>query len=169
MSTDTFRSSAHAALLFHMYSVTDAKRLIFVVIMREPLSRFKSGFYEFNPKFLGLPRGVRHAHNRTLPAELHMRHTLPPDFKTAQTVARDLEHDWRFDHWFRSMYSLNWRPWSTGSTPRSLSPCRCGGRLKTSAGGRARGGTLGVAVAATAHPGPGVAQQRLRRVKSERL
>ena len=113
MSTDTFRSSAHAALLFHMYSVTDVERLIFVVIMREPLSRFKSGFYwDFNPKFFGLPRGVRHAHNRTLDAELHMlRHTLPPDFKTAQTVARDLEHDWRLDHWYRSMYSLNWRPW----------------------------------------------------------
>lgn len=113
MSTDTFRSSAHAALLFHMYSVTDAKRLIFVVIMREPLSRFKSGFYwEFNPKFFGLPRGVRHAHNRTLPAELHMlRNTLPPDFKTARTVAHVLADDWRLDHWYRSMYSLNWRPW----------------------------------------------------------
>ena len=113
MSTDSFRWPAHAALLFHMYSVTDAKRLIFVVIMREPLSRFKSGFYwEFNPKFLGLPRGVRHAHNRTLPAELHMlRHTLPPDFKTARTVAHVLADDWRLDHWYRSMYSLNWRPW----------------------------------------------------------
>ena len=113
MSTDTFRSSAHAALLFHMYSVTDVQRLIFVVIMREPLSRFKSGFYwDFNPKFLGLPRGVRHAHNRTLDAELHMlRHALPPDFKTARTVAHVLADDWRFDRWYRSMYSLNWHPW----------------------------------------------------------
>ena len=113
MSTDSFRWSAHAALLFHMYSVADVKRLILVVIMREPLSRFKSGFYwEFNPKFFGLPRGVRHAHNRTLPAELHMlRNALPPDFATARAVAHVLADDWRFDHWYRSMYSLNWQPW----------------------------------------------------------
>ena len=113
LSTDTFRWSAHAALLYNLYSETDAGRLILVVIMREPLSRFKSGFYwEFNPRFFGLPRGVRHAHNRTLDAQLRvLRHALPPDFKTAQVVARDLENDWRLDHWYRSMYSLNWRPW----------------------------------------------------------
>ena len=113
LSTDTFRWSARASLLYNLYSETDAGRLILVVIMREPLSRFKSGFYwEFNPRFFGLPRGVRHAHNRTLDAQLRvLRHALPPDFKTAQVVARDLENDWRFDHWYRSMYSLNWRPW----------------------------------------------------------
>ncbi len=113
LSTDTFRWPAHAAVLYNLYSATDVQRLILVVIMREPLSRFKSGFYwEFNPKFLGLPRGVRHAHNRTLDAELHMlRHALPPDFKTARTVAHVLADDWRLDHWYRSMYSLNWRPW----------------------------------------------------------
>jgi hypothetical protein len=113
MSTDSFRWSAHAALLSNMYSVTDAKRLILVVIMREPLSRFKSGFYwEFNPKFFGKERSVLHAHNHTLQKELHMlRRLLPPDFATARAVAHVLADDWRFDRWYRSMYSLNWRPW----------------------------------------------------------
>jgi len=113
MSTDSFRWPKHAALLHNLYSNADAKRLIFVVIMREPLSRFRSGFYwEFNTKSLGLPRGVRHAHNRTMPIELRMlRNELPPDFATARTVAHVLSDDWRLDHWYRSMYSLNWRPW----------------------------------------------------------
>ena len=113
MSTDSFRWPAHAALLHNLYSSADAKRLILVVIMREPLSRFRSGFYwEFNTRFLGHPRGSRHAHNRTMPMELQMlRNELPPDFATARTVAHVLADDWRLEHWYRSMYSLNWRPW----------------------------------------------------------
>ena len=40
---------------------------MFVVIMREPMLRFKSGFFwEFNPKFYGKPSNVRHHHNRRL-------------------------------------------------------------------------------------------------------
>ena len=80
MSTDNFKHAERALTLWSFYGVPMARRLILVVIMREPLRRFQSGFYwSFNPAHFGLPPHRNHAHNRTLRMELEMlRAELPP-------------------------------------------------------------------------------------------
>ena len=90
-----------------------ARRLIFVVIMREPLQRFQSGFYwTYAPKHFGLPPHRRYAHNRTMRAELAMlRAELPPDYAHAVTRWPRLVRFRPLDAWARSMYALNWKPW----------------------------------------------------------
>jgi hypothetical protein len=90
-----------------------AKRLIFVVIMREPLQRFQSGFYwTYAPRHFGLPPERSHAHNRTLRAELAMlRAELPPDYASAVTRWPHLVRFRPLDAWARSVYALNWKPW----------------------------------------------------------
>lgn len=113
MSTDNFKHAERALTLWSFYGVPTARRLILVVIMREPLRRFQSGFYwSFNPAHFGLPPHRNHAHNRTLRMELEMlRAELPPDYERATSRWESLACNRKLDHWVRSMYALNWRPW----------------------------------------------------------
>ncbi len=115
MSTDNLRHGYRAITLRSFYGMPSAKRLIFVVIMREPLQRFQSGFYwTYGPEFFGLPPhgGRGHAHNHTMRAELAMlRAELPPNYSHAVTRWPRLVRFRRLDPWVRSMYALNWKPW----------------------------------------------------------
>lgn len=113
LSTDNFVHGYRALTLRSFYGMPAAKRLIFVVIMREPLQRFQSGFYwNYGPEFFGLPADRGHAHNRTLRAELAMlRAELPPSYEDVEWLWPRLVHFRRLDPWVRSMYALNWRPW----------------------------------------------------------
>ena len=113
LSTDNFPHGYRAPTLLSFYGMPPARRLIFVVIMREPLQRFQSGFYwTYAPKHFGLPPHRSHAHNRTMRAELAMlRAELPPDYASAVTLWPRLVQFRPLDAWVRSMYALNWRPW----------------------------------------------------------
>ena len=84
-----------------------------MVIMREPLQRFQSGFYwTYAPEHFGLPPHRGHAHNRTMRAELAMlRAELPPDYASVVPLWPRLVQFRRLDAWVRSMYALNWRRW----------------------------------------------------------
>lgn len=113
LSTDNFAHGYRALTLRSFYGMPAARRLIFVVIMREPLQRFQSGFYwNYGPEFFGLPPHRGHAHNRTMRAELAMlRAELPPDYASVVPLWPRLVRFRRLDAWVRSMYALNWRPW----------------------------------------------------------
>lgn len=113
LSTDNFPHGYRAPTLRSFYGMPAALRLIFVVIMREPLQRFQSGFYwTYSPRHFGQPPHRNHAHNRTMGAELAMlRAELPPDYKSAAALWSRLAQFRPFDAWARSMYALNWAPW----------------------------------------------------------
>ena len=113
MSTDNLPHGYRAITLRSFYGMPSAKRLIFVVIMREPLQRFQSGFYwNYGPEFFGLPADRGHAHNRTLRVELAMlRAELPPNYADVEWWWPRLVRVRRLDAWVRSMYALNWAPW----------------------------------------------------------
>jgi len=112
-STDNLPHGYRAPTLRSFYGMPAAKRLIFVVIMREPLQRFQSGFYwTYGPEHFGLPPHRGHAHNRTMRAELEMlRAELPPNYAHAVTRWPRLVRFRPLDAWARSMYALNWKPW----------------------------------------------------------
>ena len=113
LSTDNFPHGYRAPTLHSFYGMPSARRLIFVVIMREPLQRFQSGFYwTYAPEHFGLPPHRNHAHNRTMRAELAMlRAELPPSYADAVRMWEQLVRFRQLDAWARSMYALNWRPW----------------------------------------------------------
>ena len=113
LSTDYFPHAMHALTLRHFYGASVARRLIFVVIMREPLQRFQSGFYwNFAPQDFGRPPHHGHAHNRTMRMELAMLRTaLPPSYALAAEAWPRLARSRGLDRWVRSMYALNWKPW----------------------------------------------------------
>ncbi len=113
LSTDNFPHGYRALTLRSFYGMPSARRLIFVVIMREPLQRFQSGFYwNYGPEFFGLPPHRGHAHNHTMRAELEMlRAELPFDYASVWPLWPHLVRFRRLDAWVRSMYALNWRPW----------------------------------------------------------
>jgi len=113
LSTDNFPHGYRALTLRSFYGMPSAKRLIFVVIMREPLQRFQSGFYwTYAPRHFGLPPYRNHAHNHTMRAELAMlRAELPPDYASVWPLWPHLVRFQRLDAWVRSMYALNWQPW----------------------------------------------------------
>lgn len=113
MSTDYFPRAEYALALSRFYHTSVAQRLIFVVIMREPLQRFQSGFYwKFSPQHFGLPPSRKHAHNHTLRAELALlRAALPPNYTSVVPLWPRLARSKMLDRWVRSMYALNWGPW----------------------------------------------------------
>lgn len=113
LSTDNFPHGYRAPTLRSFYGMPAAKRLIFVVIMREPLQRFQSGFYwTYAPRHFGLPPHRKYAHNHTMRAELTMlRRELPPNYTDAATQWTRLVRFRPLDAWARSMYALNWKPW----------------------------------------------------------
>ena len=114
MSTDNFPHGYRARTLQHFYGAPASQRLILVVIMREPLQRFQSGFYwNYPPHYFGRPRSeLKYAHNRTLGMELAMlRAALPPDYASVAWQWPRLAGAKHLDRWVRSVYALNWRPW----------------------------------------------------------
>ena len=113
LSTDYMPHAEHALTLHRFYGAAAARRLIFVVIMREPLQRFQSGFYwNFAPHDFGKPPHHKYAHNRTMHMELAMlRAALPPSYTLAAASWQRLVRIRALDRWMRSMYALNWKPW----------------------------------------------------------
>ena len=112
-STDTLPHGYRAHTLHAFYGTLASQRLILVVIMREPLQRFQSGFYwNYPPHHFGRPPQHKYAHNRTLGMELAMlRAALPPDYASAASQWPRLARAKHLDRWVRSVYALNWRPW----------------------------------------------------------
>lgn len=113
MSTDNLPHGYRARTLQHFYGAPASKRLILVVIMREPLQRFQSGFYwRYGPQYFGKPPHRKHAHNRTMRMELAMlRAALPLNYTRVVSQWPRLAGMPHLDRWVRSMYALNWRPW----------------------------------------------------------
>lgn len=113
LSTDNFPHGHRALVLRSFYSAELVRRLILVVIMREPMQRFQSGFYwAYAPQYFGLPPGHGHAHNRTMRIELAtLRAALPPSYALAAASWPRLLRMRQLDRWVRSMYALNWQPW----------------------------------------------------------
>ena len=112
-STDNLPHGYRAHTLRAFYGTPASQRLILVVIMREPLQRFQSGFYwNFPPHLFGRPQQHKYAHNRTLGMELAMlRAALPPNYTSAASQWPRLVGVKHLDRWVRSVYALNWRPW----------------------------------------------------------
>lgn len=113
MSTDNLHKPERAALLTSLYGPL-AAHLMFVVILRKPVERFRSAFYwYYNSEHFGQQRDDkhRHAHNRTLAMEIALlSSTLPPTFGLVRTAWSELQTT-ALDTFTRTMYSLNWRPW----------------------------------------------------------
>lgn len=113
MSTDNLHKPDRAALLKSLYG-SFAAQLMFVVILRKPVERFRSAFYwYYNPIHFGQQKDDkhRHAHNRTLAMEIALlSSTLPPTFGLVRTAWSELQTT-ALDTFTRTMYFLNWRPW----------------------------------------------------------
>jgi hypothetical protein len=112
-STDNLPHGYRAHTLHAFYGTLASRRLILVVIMREPLKRFQSGFYwNFPPQYFRQPPQRKYAHNRTLGMELAMlRAELPPNYTSAALQWPRLVGARHLDRWVRSAYALNWQPW----------------------------------------------------------
>lgn len=111
MSIDNLHKPERASLLQYFYGPL-SQHLIFIIILRKPIDRFRSGFYwNHPPNYYGHPRGERHAHNRTLHSEIEfLSSVLPPTFELVQNSWTELQSV-SLDAFTRSMYFLNFRPW----------------------------------------------------------
>lgn len=97
-------------LMAELHGPADARRLAFVVMLREPLARMQSGYYD-DPSLT--------AYNFTQYAQ-SVAAALPRDYAGVRANASALGVRPDLDHWYRSMYGLSLSPWLTHYHPSQM-------------------------------------------------
>lgn len=109
MTPDNLRLPGLPNMMFDLYGDA-ARNLRFVIVLREPAARFQSGFYqEDGPRYL----------NETFFD--HVKAVMRVAEVSKSTGWTDgIETNYYLDEFFRSMYSLNLKPWLEAFTPKQF-------------------------------------------------
>lgn len=110
-------------LIRSLYGEEERAKLRFIIMLREPVARLQSGFY-FGKNVMrrfGGPNHTLEYYEESFPAYVNMTERRVPEFESdLQAGAERLSRDFPLDQFYRSMYSLNLKPWLEVFAPRQF-------------------------------------------------
>mmetsp|Transcript_32032 Transcript_32032/g.91918 ORF Transcript_32032/g.91918 Transcript_32032/m.91918 type:complete len:396 (-) Transcript_32032:52-1239(-) len=113
MSAVNFRLPGAPKMLRTIYG-DNSSQLRFVICLRQPLRRLHSGFYQM----ISFKKPIVKGHDLDVPRYMQLLLEQMPEYRARGW--KGLERNYLFDQFYRSMYSLNLKPWLKHFHPRQF-------------------------------------------------